>query len=367
MNQQQEDDCSSIQSVENNSFLLSLSDGSEGRTLGALQRTSQQLDGILDDLSKEIFRESVNLVKEDEDCNTSDDEEHGEKQLRAELDSTNLPPWAMYLVDLQDKLLQPISKRTSMQSKSFTCSASTSTEDLERPVEKQEKVPRLHASMVIDDDVSTNGQKETLNRSESGPIGVNLEEKLPTFEEATHLRKESDEVSTASNGDIFVELCGALNSSRLFKKAKSQRFTTRLFLTILFFLIVIGVLATLLSNREESTQTMIVIGDRPAMSTSHSTFAPTQRDQLDTGHTLDALTTTTWPTSTNHSTYVPTERDQLETEDTLDVPTATTWPIDSHNTENSEDEDRFPSYQPTNHPTTAIKGRDPKKGTDHVP
>jgi hypothetical protein len=100
----------------------SLDTDRQDRTLSALWKTSQELDGILSDLKKEVARKTKDAILED--GYDSDEGEHGERELRAELDS-------IYLPDQQENEVHAASKMATIQSFESQKSVS-STIDMEK-------------------------------------------------------------------------------------------------------------------------------------------------------------------------------------------------------------------------------------------
>lgn len=115
-------------------MMVSAGDGTEERTLRALRRTSRQLDGILRDLSKEISRQSANPASDDGEAEMSDDEEHGEKQLKVELDSTVLPSSEGNEKEYPRKKSKIISREVTVKKHNKTSTPSpVGGDDLEQP------------------------------------------------------------------------------------------------------------------------------------------------------------------------------------------------------------------------------------------
>lgn len=101
----------------------------------ALQTTSKQLDGILSDLSREASRKTTKYDAEDDDDDYDSDAEaggeHGERELRAELDSIVVTPWQKYLTDPREEAV------SSESHKSVVCSL-LKDKDLEKQEEEQQ-------------------------------------------------------------------------------------------------------------------------------------------------------------------------------------------------------------------------------------
>ena len=67
----------------------------------ALKSTFRQLDGILNDLSKETSRSTKSALVDGGFYDSDTDDELGERELQAELDSAMLAPWKKYLPNQQ--------------------------------------------------------------------------------------------------------------------------------------------------------------------------------------------------------------------------------------------------------------------------
>lgn len=292
MNEHQGDDCdsdsfdtSSNGNIGTNTFLLASLSDSDARTLSALQQTSQQLDGILHDLNKEISRESLVLANDEDDIDTSDDEAHGEKKLRAELDATILPPWNKYLGDEQSEQKLSFtrtltsSKDNSLPSKYRAC---TPTDDLEQALPQIESTSLSTISTSLDGNGSIDNHQNITNSWESGHISVDPAGSGSLPEESIPQLNDVVDILAPTVGEGYVVNCDQPTKSHTSKQRRTKVYVIKICCTLSLLLIVIGVLVALLFNSTELAPRTIVTGAIQDVSTNQPTFAPTAIDSFET-------------------------------------------------------------------------------------